>query len=54
MTSQAKAMKWFMRAMSFMFLPAAPYVSAGTQILWVSNSVFAVAQVSAGGWRATG
>ena len=35
-----------MRGMSLMFLPAGGYVSAGTAILWVSNSVFAVGQVS--------
>ncbi|GAX78871.1 hypothetical protein CEUSTIGMA_g6310.t1 [Chlamydomonas eustigma] len=44
MQKQAEALKWMMRVMSFMFLPAGGYVSAGTAVLWVSNSAFAVAQ----------
>ena len=38
-----------MRAMSFAFIPAGGYVSAGTAILWVSNSAFAVVQVRSRG-----
>jgi membrane protein insertase Oxa1/YidC/SpoIIIJ len=45
MQKQAAAFKWMMRIMSFMFLPAGGFVSAGTAVLWVSNSAFAVAQV---------
>jgi len=41
---QAAFLKWLMRSMSLMFLPAGMYVSAGTATLWVSNSCFAVVQ----------
>eukprot|EP00798_Chlamydomonas_sp_ICE-L_P026423 gene26423-17522_t len=41
---QNSKMKWLMRGFSLMFIPAGGMVSAGTAMLWVSNSAVAVLQ----------
>ncbi|KAG1669890.1 hypothetical protein FOA52_002416 [Chlamydomonas sp. UWO 241] len=44
MAKQAAAFKWIMRGLAFVFIPMGSYVTAGTAVLWVSNSCFAVLQ----------
>ncbi len=43
--SLGSGLKWFMRIMALLFIPAGGYVAAGTAILWVSNTAFGVGQV---------
>ncbi|KAG2492202.1 hypothetical protein HYH03_009449 [Edaphochlamys debaryana] len=37
-------LKWMLRGLAFMFIPAGNYVAAGTAVLWVSNTAFGVVQ----------
>lgn len=47
MQQQAATFKWLMRFFSLLFIPTGAYVPAGVATLWVSNSLFGVAQVRA-------
>lgn len=50
MQQQAATFKWLMRFFSLLFIPTGAYVPAGVATLWVSNSLFGVAQVRAPLW----
>lgn len=42
--NMTKGLKWLLRGLAFMFIPAGSYVAAGTAVLWVSNTAFGVVQ----------